>query len=161
MSDGQQKTLFPETVKDKTWEDTTLVKRYYLNFPFYPFRTLCPRDISLLSSGAKSTLFDFDPTSPLFPANTQLNIVFTKRDVPNFLAYMLPYQLDPAFGTKKNTLTEAERTAALTYTVETPGAGAGAAAVRTRYVIDSVQIQIKDLYLQVHFIRRCRRCRCR
>jgi hypothetical protein len=145
IPETKQKIYFPEVEKDKLWERPDHVKRYYLNFPFYPFRTLCPRDMKL---SLKSNQ-EFDPTSPLFPANTQLNIVFTKRKENNFLSYMLPFQLDSTLGSSTNTLTAIERAAATTFRVTTVNPVASA-----DYQITRVDISIKDMYLQVH---KCRK----
>ena len=149
----QQKNLFPETIKDSIWTRTDYVRRYNLTFPFYPFRTLCPRDFtriaSVATSSSKEHATDFNPTSPLFPANTQINIVFKKRKEANFLPYMLPFNLQQHLGTQALGLTDEEKTLATTYSVTTRGAGPNAAVTTQTYVITSVNIKLENVYLQV------------
>lgn len=150
----KQEALFPETVKDRLWQTPTAKKRYNLAFPFYPFRTLCPRDLHLISSTSSSAgknLFEFDPTAPLFPANTQLDIVFTKRNTTNFLNYMLPIKLDINLGNREESLTETQRQAATSFVVQTIREGGGGFDEKT-YIITSVDINISDMYLQVMVI---------
>jgi len=143
LVDKEQYTLFPETSGDTTWTKTDLTKRYALKFPFYPFRTLCPRDLHLTSSKPNA----FDNASPIFPANTQLNIVFQKRQKNNFLPYMLPLNLDPSLGASGTQLSEENFTTARTFT--TPGANDK--AVRIQNIIDRVEINVKNMYMQVSF----------
>jgi hypothetical protein len=45
---------------------------------------------------------DLDQTSPLFPANTQLNIKFMRRPVASMLNYMLPTNLNLNLGAAKS-----------------------------------------------------------
>lgn len=150
IPEHKQKCLFPEKEADQPWTDENYVRRYYLNFPFYPFRTLCPRDLNtmaLASSTNKS--FDYNPTSPLFPANTQINLVFKKRNTDNFLNYMLPFMLNQTLGTKALRLTQNEKKEATKFSVTTRGAGAAAATTKT-FIITKVEIDVKNVYLQVH-----------
>lgn len=137
----KQKSLFPETVVDEPWTHADWVKRFQLKFPFYPFRTLCPRDVSMTSLKTN----EFDTTSPMFPANTQINFVFQRRKKTNFLHYMLPLQLDPNLGTNKTNLSDDEYRALRTFTV--PGATRADPVVT--YNISRVDINVRDMYLQV------------
>jgi hypothetical protein len=134
----KQMTYFPETNADQTWLQPDRVKRYHLNFPFYPFRTLCPRDMQF----AFKAIHEFDPTSPIFPANTQINFVFQKRRNTNFLLSMLPLILPSNLGSTANVLTPAQRTAATQFTTRVGN-------VDTNNVISRVDISIRDMYLQV------------
>lgn len=152
IADNYQKALFPEAVTDNVWEKANYVKRYYLSFPFYPFRTLCPRYLNMLAtmggSAAKVNNFEFDPTSPMIPANTQINIVFNKRNITNFLPYMLPYNLDGNLGTSQDSLSQAEKLAATKFSLAT--VGENRQVTTKHYHIKQVAISIKDIYLQVH-----------
>jgi len=85
----KQDTIFPELAIDNPWESVTAVKRHYMQFPFYPFRTLNTRDLASLGP-----VNEFDTSSPIFPAHTQLNIVFKRRATESLLSYMLPYNLN-------------------------------------------------------------------
>lgn len=160
-----QSLLFPESNADQSWRNTDQVKRYYLNFPMYPFRTLCPRDMNLLH--AKQN--DFDGNSPLFPAHTQINFLFKKRRNNNFLNFMLPFTLPPGLGATTNELSLDQKNEACTYSVRTPAviaqpavlAAEGVAArpavqaadaFVTRYLINRVNINVQDMYLQVNFL---------
>lgn len=138
-----QSRLFPGTLKDKPYEDVETFKRHHLSFPFYPFRTLCPRDLAALKLNGNK--FEFDSSSPIIPANTQINCVFTKRNPKKLLNYLLPFNLDTELGTSANQLTTEKRKISLTFTVN---AAEGQAARRT-YVISDVNIHINDMYLQV------------
>lgn len=148
---------------DEIWTTNPApVKRYYLNFPMYPFRTLCPRDMTMLHAKPN----EFDGSSPLFPAHTQINFLFRKRKSTNFLNFMLPLTLAPQLGSTANVLTQEEKDAACRFTIRTPGvagrpavaAADGVAAVAavaaipatvTRYIINRVTINVNDMYLQV------------
>ena len=142
-----QTVYFPEKRVDQPWTQTTQVKRYRMNFPFYPFRTLCPRELvqtKMLPSGP------FDTSSPLFPAHTQLNLTLTRRKDRNFLNYMLPENLNPRLGSSEAGLTIAQRVTATTFTVITPPAeAANAEATRVDYRIKSVKVNLVSAYLQV------------
>jgi len=84
---------------------------------------------------------EFDQTSPLLPANTQLNIKFTRRPAAHLLSYMLPTNLNLNLGASHNALTQTERNNALNFTVTTP--------VETQYTITGIAINIQNMYLQV------------
>jgi hypothetical protein len=153
----KQACHFPETEEEESWKNTSTVKRYYLSFPFYPFRTLCPRDFNLQffsssssSSSSPSRINDFDNTSPMFPANTQINIVFNKRNRTNFLQYMLPYALDVNLGSKKSVLTDEQKKLATSFSVESKGSKV---PQEITHIIKRVDIKIKDLYLQIYRIK--------
>jgi len=139
----KQSTLFPESVKDTPWETNTTVKRYYLQFPYYPFRTLNTRDLTGLGP-----ISEFNSSSPIFPANTQININFKRRNMESLLNFMLPYNLNYKKGSSAASLTLAERTTALTFSVPNAAAVAPAAPFKD-YVITGVEIVLKDIYLQV------------
>ena len=141
LPNAKQKTLFPENDVDVSYSKMNWVKKYYLKFPFYPFRTLCPREVNMSTSKSN----EFDNTSPVFPANTQINFVFQKRKKKNFLKYMLPLKLDPSLGTNSKELTAEQFAQTLTFTA----APATGAAVGIRYVITRVDIDVKDMYMQV------------
>jgi hypothetical protein len=146
-----QSNLFPGTSKDSPWEDVTQFKRYTMSFPFYPFRTLCPRELASLK--INSSKHEFDSSSPIVPANTQLNFVFTRRNTEKLLNYMLPFNLNMELGTSNTQLTDEQRKQALTFSLliqPAAGAAAGAVATRHNYVINQVDIVINDMYLQVH-----------
>jgi hypothetical protein len=151
LASTKQSSLFPESIQDKSWERTEVQKKYFMNFPFYPFRTLNTRDLSILSSAISSTSMkqmEFDYSSPLFPAHTQLNIVFQKRKNPNFLANMLPYQLDPSLGSSKKKLNNEQKKQATTFAVESIDS-TNNRVTTTKYVITKVEINVYDVYLQV------------
>jgi len=138
-----EKTLFPGSATAHEYVNTKY-RRHLLSFPMYPFRTLCPRDAHYML-GDNS---DFDQTSPLFPANTQLNIKFTRRPVANLLNYMLPTNLNLDRGAASESLTVDERAAALNFTVTAPAVG-NAAPVVTQYSITGIAINVQNMYLQV------------
>jgi hypothetical protein len=131
--------------KDSPWENVTTFKHHYLSFPFYPFRTLAPRD--LIGLKLNKTQHEFDSSSPIIPANTQINCVFTRRNIKKLINYLLPFNLDMELGTSLNQLTAEKRKTALTFTTFTPVAGAQ--PTRHSYVISDVSIVINDMYLQV------------
>ncbi len=134
----KQSCLFPGLAVDSPWTSTTTVKRHYLKFPFYPFRTLNTQHMMALSP-----LTDFDSSAPIYPANTQLNLKFRRRKVDTLLNFMLPYNLNYNKGSTDKKLTAAERTTALTFSVPVAGGGF------TDYLISGVEIVLKDMYLQV------------
>jgi hypothetical protein len=152
LSSTKQSMLFPESNIDKNWENTLDQKRYFLSFPFYPFRTLNTRSLSILSSATSSSmkLMEFDYSSPLFPAHTQLNIVFQKRKKPNFLYNMLPYQLDPSLGSSKKKLTDPQHKQAISFSVDS--VDSNNKVTTTNYIIKQVEIKVYDMYLQVSII---------
>ena len=135
----KQKNLFPDQLATSPWTNTNSKKRYYLNMPFYPFRTLSPRDVAMYPKLASS---EFDYSSPIFPGNTQINITLTRRKNTNFLNQMLPYNLSPIVGTSQNTLTSEQRTTATSFTV-------GAGNTRAQHSITRVEITLHNLHLQV------------
>ena len=169
-----QKVYYPEDVSTRPWEQTTQVKRYRLNFPFYPFRTLCPRELVQ----SKMLPSPFDPSSPLLPAHTQLNITMKRRADRNFLNFMLPENLPVLPGSSVVGLTADQRTTATQFRVpvardipalpDTPAADANEADIRTAvravfaaaaaaaaapafrdYRIKSVAVNLATAYLQV------------
>lgn len=149
MIANTQTSLFPGVAKDRPWDDVERFKRYQLTFPFYPFRTLCPRELASLKL---TTKHEFDPSSPIIPANTQITCVFSRRDTTKLLNYFIPYNLNMILGTNSTQLTAEERKLALTFTRITPppvGADPDAEATRTNYIISGVEIIINDMYLQV------------
>jgi len=120
------------------WVDTTALKRYNLTFPFYPFRTLAPRDMHLFrQSGGR-----FEPSSPLFPAHTQINLTFKRRDKKNLLDFMVPEKLDPLKGSKNGTMSATERNDSLEF------GGSGLNPPRLHNVL-SVNVKLNDAYLVV------------
>ena len=138
-----EKTLFPGSATAHAYVNTKY-RRHLLSFPMYPFQTLCPRDAHYML-GDNS---DLDQTSPLFPANTQLNIKFTRRPVANLLNYMLPTNLNLDRGAASESLTVDERAAALNFTVTAPAVG-DAEPVVTQYSITGIAINVQNMYLQV------------
>jgi hypothetical protein len=91
---------------------------------------------------------DFDQTSPLFPANTQLNIKFTRRPVASLLNYMLPTNLNLNLGAANENLTVDQRATALNFSVTAPAVG-DADPVVTQYNITGIAVNIQNMYLQV------------
>ena len=139
-----EKTLFPGSATAHQYNADTY-RRHLLSFPMYPFRTLCPRDAQNLL-GAKG--MEFDQTAPMFPANQQINIKFTRRPVAKLLNYMLPTNLNLDLGAVHNELTVDQRNGALNFSVTTPAAGE-APAVVAQHTITGITINIRDMYLQV------------
>jgi len=139
-----QKVYFPEDRSTAPWTRTTQVKRYRLSFPFYPFRTLCPRELVQ----AKMLPSTFDPSSPLFPAHTQLNITLKRRADRNFLNCMLPENINTLAGSSEAALTPAQRATAVEFRVTTPGVAPAPATV-VDYRIKSVAVNLQSVYLQV------------
>ena len=135
----KQKVFYPEPLSAAPWTNANSKKRYYLNMPFYPFRTLSPRDVAMYPKLASS---EFDSSSPIFPGNTQINITLTRRKITNFLDYMLPFNLSPLVGTSQNALTNEQRVIATSFTVTT-------GADRAQHRITRVDITLHNLYLQV------------
>jgi hypothetical protein len=128
---------------DEPWTEADTVKRYPLSLPFYPFRTLSPRELYL----RKQTASEYDIASPLFPANTQINFTL-KRRKGNVLNFMLPLKLDSLIGSRRALVTEAEKNAATSFSVTT-GGGDGANPVVRQYNIKNVSIILKDITMQV------------
>ena len=143
VASEHQKVYFPEPKSIEPWTKTNQVKRYRLSFPFYPFRTLCARELVR----SKTPPSPFDPSSPLFPAHTQLNITMKRRTDRNFLNFMLPENLSTLRGSAVSTLTEDERSTATRFTAVTQNAAGE--AVNTIYKILSVSVTLRAAYLQV------------
>lgn len=141
------KTLFPGDNTAYTYE-ATKYRRHLLSFPMYPFRTLCPRDAQDMLGNSSRIISEFDQTSPMFPANTQINLKFTRRPQADLINYMLPTNLNLDLGASNNVLTQAQRNAALNFTVIPPEAN----AVAVQYIINSVTVNIQDMYLQVQMV---------
>jgi hypothetical protein len=72
----KQTNFFPEDEENDPWDTINQPKRYYMAMPFYPFRTMCPRDSALYP---KMSSTKYNTSSPIFPANTQMNIVLRRR----------------------------------------------------------------------------------
>jgi hypothetical protein len=144
LASMHKNTLFPGDATAHQFNNNKY-RRHLLSFPMYPFRTLCPRDAHNMLRGGN---IEFDQTSPLFPANTQLNIKFTRRPVANLLNYMLPTNLNLDLGAANNSLTQDQRDAALNFSVIAP-AVANAQPVVTQYVITGIAINLQNIYLQV------------
>jgi hypothetical protein len=138
----KQKIFFPEDETNEPWNTVNQPKRYYMAMPFYPFRTVCPRDSALYP---KMSSTKYNSSSPIFPANTQMNIVLHRRKNTNFLDFMLPYGLNYQLGNTTNQLTQADRTAATQFRV--------ANDEDQNEVMDipivRVDIQLNNIYLQV------------
>jgi len=140
-----QKVYFPENATTNPWETTDQIKRYPLSFPFYPFRTLCPRELVQ----SKMLPSPFEPSSPLFPAHTQINIAFKRRTERNFLDFMLPKNLPILPGSSVSTLNDVQRNSAVQFTVNVPGANPGDAVLQQQYRIKKVTIKLDSVYLLV------------
>lgn len=141
-----EKTLFPAGGDNPHAYEATTYRRHQLSFPMYPFRTLCPRDAQEML-GNSSRINEFDQTSPMFPANTQINIKFTRRANDTLINYMLPTNLSLERGPASNSNTPVQRTAATTFT--TSARGENDAIVLTAHAINSVTVNIQAMYLQV------------
>jgi hypothetical protein len=134
----QRAVYFPEDAKESPWIDATAVKRYNLTFPFYPFRTLAPRDMHLFrQSGGQ-----FEPSSPLFPAHTQINLTFKRRDKKDLLDFMVPEKLDPLKGSKGGTMSVSDRNASLKF-------GGPTLSPTVPNTVRSVTVKLNDAYLVV------------
>jgi hypothetical protein len=143
LANMHENTLFPGDATAHQYVNTKY-RRHLLSFPMYPFRTLCPRDAHYMLGDNG----DFDQTSPLFPANTQLNLKFTRRPAANLLNYMLPTNLNLDLGAVSETLTVGQRADALNFSVINPPVG-DAAPVVTQYNITGIVINVQNMYLQV------------
>jgi len=132
------------------WEDANRTRRFHLCFPFYPFRTLNPRHMSSVTQN-KIIPSDINYNSPIFPAHTQIDIVFKKNKNTNFINFMLPYKLDFYLGSKRPTLTNAERENALSYELDVITRGEDGNNITTEVdrIVDRIEIKVKDCYLQV------------
>jgi len=133
----QQKTLFPGLETEKPWDTPNTIKRHFLSFPFYPFRTCNTRELAALAP-----LSPFGSSAPIFPAHTQLNISFKRRNVGTLLNYMLPYNLNYTKGSSNKQLTLPERTTALTFSVKDE-------LTLKEYTITGIEFILHDIYLQV------------
>jgi hypothetical protein len=147
LANMHENTLFPGSATAHTLDENKY-RRHLLSFPMYPFRTLSPRDAHILLGSNSS---EFDQTSPLFPANTQLNIKFTRRPAANLLNYMLPTNLNLDLGAANNSLDQDQRNNALTFSLTTPAAVEDDPPVVTQYTITGIAINIQNMYLQVSF----------
>jgi hypothetical protein len=134
----QKESYFPENITDEPWTDSTVLKRYNLTFPYYPFRTLAPRDMHLNRQSSTA----FEPHAPLFPAHTQIDLTFKRRQKVNLIDFMLPLNLTPTKGSESGTLTETERNETLAY----GGPGQNPA---TKHSVVSVTVSLNDVYLLV------------
>ena len=137
LQDTKYKALF-----GGTQQDAGQFKRYYLNMPFFPFRTLCPRDLSKFHLTRSN---EFNASSPIYPAHTQIDVTFKKRNLNNLINYMLPYNLPGDLGTNATQLTAAQRRTATSFNLE----DANDAAVQNAYDITAVNVVLNDLYLPV------------
>ena len=145
LANMHKNTLFPGDATAHQFNNNKY-RRHMLSFPMYPFRTLCPRDAHNMLRGGNNV--EFDQTSPLFPANTQLNIKFTRRAAANLLNYMLPTNLNLDLGAANNSLTQGQRDGALNFSVIAPAVG-NAEPVVTQYIITGIAINLQNMYLQV------------
>jgi hypothetical protein len=134
----QKESFFPENITDAPWTDSKIVKRYNLTFPYYPFRTLAPRDMHLNRQSSSA----FEPHAPLFPAHTQIDLTFKRKQKLDLIDFMLPLNLTPTKGSVKGTLTETERNETLAY----GGPGSNPA---TKHSVVSVTVALHDVYLLV------------
>ncbi len=141
-----QKSIFPESDQEAPWQEVDQVKRHYLMMPFYPFRTLCPRD---LASFPITRTNEITNSSPIFPAHTQIDITFKKRNVDNFLKFMLPCNLEPSAGTSASNLTADQNNSAKKFSIVT--INAANERVTSNYQITNVNIVLTDLFLPVSF----------
>ena len=141
-----QDFYFPDDITDEPHTKTTRVKRYPLQIPMYPFRTLNARELvrNKIAPG------EFDIASPLIPAHTQLNMTFKRRkNVTNFHPFMLPQNLNVLAGSQGGTLNDGQYNTATCFTVSVPGENAAAEPVIQRYRITAVNVVLVDAYLQV------------
>jgi hypothetical protein len=159
-------TLFPLEDNNEPWlHNENCFKRHFLSFPQFPFRTLHPRNVNTYFPNDQT----FNSSSPIFPANTQINIIFKRRQIKSLINYLLPTNLNYLYGSQKSTLDADERQTALSFSLYEPApAPAPAPAadddddivapapapppadVLVDWDITDVEINIKDLYLQVY-----------
>ncbi len=158
-------TLFPLEEDNEPWlHNENCFKRHFLSFPQFPFRTLHPRNVNTYFPNHQT----FNSSSPIFPANTQINIIFKRRQIKNLINYILPTNLNYLYGSQKSTLDADERRTALSFSLwepapapepapaaegddeEPPAPAPAAADVLVDWDIINVEINIKDLYLQVY-----------
>jgi hypothetical protein len=163
-----QKKLFPGKQADTPWRDTERYKRHHLAFPFFPFRTLHPRELNTMDiAGASEPI---DKNSPIYPGNTQINLSFHRRQQNTLINFIYPYNLNTELGSQANTLDQGQRDEALTFKVPNPAAGAAAVPVLNVFdedgneiapaqqpqppatinsTIVNVTVNIRSIYLQV------------
>jgi hypothetical protein len=159
-----QKNLFPGKQADTPWRDTERYKRHHLAFPFFPFRTLHPRELNTMDiAGASEPI---DKNSPIYPGNTQINLSFHRRQQNTLINFIYPYNLNTELGSQANTLDQGQRDEALTFRIP------AAAAAPVLHVFDedgnevepaqqpqppatinstivNVTVNIRSIYLQV------------
>ncbi len=146
-----QNHLFPrEPLVDEPWLiNDNQFRRHLLSFPMFPFRTLHPRNAHSYFPTEANT---FDGTSPIFPANTQINIVFKRRPRSSLINFLLPTNLNYNLGSSAPRLTAEERLNALSYAVMTPmddnADGEAQDPEQIDWVITNVEFNMKDMYLQ-------------
>jgi len=134
----QKNCYFPEPSANAPWADVSVINRFNLTFPYYPFRTLSPRDMHLTRQAGTP----FETSSPLFPAHTQLNLTFKRKSKKDLLDYMVAEKLKTELGNTTGRMTEAQRQEALAY----GGPGLNPAAPHT---VLSVRVKLDDIYLMV------------
>jgi hypothetical protein len=134
----QKDCYFPAPVIDAPYADPTVVNRYNLTFPYYPFRTLSPRDMHLTRQAGTP----FETSSPLFPAHTQLNLTFKRRHKKDLLDFMVAEKLSVTMGASTGRMTEAERQAALAF-------GGPRAIPLVPHTVVGVTVKLADIYLMV------------
>jgi len=157
--------LFPLEDDNEPWlHNENCFKRHFLSFPQFPFRTLHPRNVNTYFPNDQT----FNSSSPIFPANTQINIIFKRRQIKSLINYLLPTNLNYLYGSQKSTLDADERQTALSFSLYEPAPAAEQpepaalvdivapapapppADVLVDWDITDVEINIKDLYLQVY-----------
>jgi hypothetical protein len=159
-------TLFPLEDNNEPWlHNEKCFKRHFLSFPQFPFRTLHPRNVNTYFPNDQT----FNSSSPIFPANTQINIIFKRRQKKSLINYLLPTNLNYLYGSQKSTLDADERETALSFSlyepapapapapaadddddIVAPAPAPAADDVLVDWDIIDVEINIKDLYLQVY-----------
>ena len=140
---GQQSEARLFDTTGTPWTNLISSRRYYLSFPFYPFRTLCPREMATFQSNKHlADKMDYDNASCLLPAHTQMSVTLKRRNIENYLDFMLPFNLTGLAGSLASTLTEAQRNTAVTFQKTVANA-----QVNTK--ITAVNIVINAAYLQV------------
>jgi hypothetical protein len=158
--------LFPLEDDNEPWlHNENCFKRHFLSFPQFPFRTLHPRNVNTYFPNDQT----FNSSSPIFPANTQINIIFKRRQKKSLINYLLPTNLNYLYGSQKSTLDADERETALSFSlyepapapapapaadddddIVAPAPAPAADDVLVDWDIIDVEINIKDLYLQVY-----------
>lgn len=145
----QQKNIFYDASSLTPWTNTDTIRRYNLMFPFYPFRTLAPKE--LFSYQKQQSEYNLSVPA-IVPAHTQMNLTFKRREIRNFLNYLLPEDLNQIAGGIKDRLTADERTIATSFEVagQPKRTATEAAPERVIYSIESAEIKLIDVYLQVN-----------